>query len=267
MKSVNFTKLNEISHKMKNLLVSIITPTYNSAFFIENTLVSILNQTHQNWELLITDDCSTDETWQLLQEYTKKDNRIKAFQIAKNSGAGIARNNSIKNASGRFIAFCDSDDQWKPDKLEKQIDFMFSKNCALTYTSYDTIDEEGNPIGIIHAQPFLTYKLMLRNNYIGCLTAIYDTEKVGKLYMPEIRKRQDWALWLSILKKSDKAYGLNKSLAIYRNHNNSISTNKFKLIKYNYAIYKEVEKFSTIKSIIRLIIFLFFYFQTKYWVK
>jgi len=243
--------------------VSIITPTYNSEQFIKETLESIIAQTYTNWELLITDDCSKDGTFVLLQEYSKIDKRIKVFQLENNSGPGVARNNSIKQATGRFIAFCDSDDQWKPDKLEKQTKFMLDNDLALSYSNYDMIDEEGNNIGKVKAPKKINYKTMLRNNYIGCLTAMYDTEKVGKVYMPNIRKRQDWALWLAILKKTDEAQGLMESLAIYRNHYNSISTNKIKLIRYNYAIYKEVEKFSTLKSLTRICIFFFFYFKSK----
>lgn len=243
--------------------VSIITPTYNSLQFIEETLQSILNQTYTNWELLITDDCSTDGTWELLHKYQKQDERIKIFRLEKNSGPGVARNNSIKHAQGRFIAFCDSDDQWKPDKLEKQVKFMLENNLGLSFSSYDVIDEEGNPTGEVNAPFRVTYKTILRNNYIGCLTAMYDTEKVGKVYMPEIRKRQDWALWLSILKKVPYAMSLQENLAIYRDRSKSVSSNKIDLIKYNWNIYRNVEKFHILKSMFHLIQFLFYYFKKK----
>ena len=248
---------------MPLVLVSIITPTYNSLQFIADTIQSILNQTYTNWELLITDDCSTDGTWELLQKYQNQDDRIKIFRLEKNSGSGVARNNSIKNAQGRFIAFCDSDDQWLPDKLSKQIFFMKKKDCALSYSSYKVIDEFGNNQGQVLSKEKVDYKIMLRNNYIGCLTAMYDTQKVGKLYMPEIRKRQDWALWLKILKMTDTAYGIRETLAIYRKHNNSVSTNKIKLIKYNYEIYRNIENFSLIKSLAKIFVFFFYYFRAK----
>ncbi|WP_319227420.1 glycosyltransferase family 2 protein [Draconibacterium orientale] len=243
--------------------VSIITPSYNSIGFIDETINSIINQKYSNWELLITDDCSTDETWNLLERYASRDKRIKIFKLDCNSGPGFARNNSINHASGRFIAFCDSDDQWKPDKLEKQLAVMLEKDCALSFSSYSVIDEDGNHKKNIIAKDEVDYRTMLRNNYIGCLTAMYDTEKVGKMYMPKIRKRQDWALWLSILKKSDKAFGIKEPLAIYRDRNDSISTNKLNLLKYNRAIYREVEGFSKFKSNLLILRFLFFYFCSK----
>jgi len=256
------SKINKVIN-MHQYAISIITPTYNSHQFIEETIQSILNQTYTNWELLITDDCSTDGTWDWLKEYTKKEDRIKIFQLEENSGTGVARNNSIKNATGRFIAFCDSDDQWKQDKLEKQIRFMLDNDLALSFSDYDLINEEGRSIGVVKAPEKVTYKIMLRNNYIGCLTAIYDTEKVGKIYMPVIRKRQDWALWLAILKKIPYTMSIQENLAIYRNRSKSISSHKIDLIKYNWNIYRNVEKFSIIKSTFLIIQFLFYYFKKK----
>lgn len=243
------------------MLVSIITPTYNSVNYIEETIHSIANQTYSKWELLITDDCSTDGTWNLLKQYATKDDRIKIFRLEKNSGPGIARNNSIKNARGRFIAFCDSDDQWKTDKLEKQVKFMLEKDIGLSYSNYIVIDEIGNRIGEVKSPNKVTYDTMLKNDYMGCLTAMYDTEKVGKMYMPEIRKRQDWALWLAILKKIPYALCLQENLAIYRKHNDSISSNKFSLIKYTWKIYHDIEKFSIPKSTFLSIRFLFYYIK------
>ena len=180
--------------------VSIITPTYNSEEFISETITSIINQTYTNWELLITDDCSSDDTLKIIDFFQKKDNRIKLLRLDTNQGAGVARNNSIKDSKGKFIAFCDSDDQWKPDKLEKQIHFIKANNLVFTYSSYDVTDESGNFIKSINAPKTLTLKNILSNNYVGCLTAIYDSAAIGKQYMPAIRKRQDWVLWINILK-------------------------------------------------------------------
>ena len=245
------------------MLVSIITPTYNSIQFLNDTIQSLVNQTYTDWELLITDDCSTDKTRDLLKQYSDKDHRIKVFYLEKNSGAGIARNNSIHNASGRFIAFCDSDDQWTPSKLEKQLQFMLEHDLALSYSSYKVIDEQNTEQGEVVAPQKVTYQTMLRNNYIGCLTAIYDTQKVGKIYMPEIRKRQDWALWLTILKKIPYALGIQENLAIYRDRGKSISSNKLDLIKYNWEIYRKIEQFSTLKAGFYLIQFIFYYIKKK----
>jgi len=233
---------------MKEQLISIITPTYNSLQFIKETIHSILIQTYQNWELLITDDCSTDGTWELLQKYQKQDERIKIFRLKKNFGPGVARNNSIKHAQGRFIAFCDSDDQWKPDKLEKQINFLIENNLAFTFSAYQKIDENGKKGGIVNVPENINYKHLLKTCPIGCLTAIYDTEKTGKVYMPEIRKRQDYGLWLKIFQIIGSTKGMNENLAYYRVLTNSVSSNKFVAAKYHYKVLREVGKVPPIKS-------------------
>lgn len=248
---------------MKDNLVSIITPTYNSSCFVAETIESIISQTYTNWELLITDDCSTDNTWEILNKYAQKDTRIKIFKLDKNSGAGIARNNSIKQASGRYIAFCDSDDLWLPEKLKKQIKFMVDNRCYLSFSSYRCINEKGEFIKSIKAKKILTYNILLRNNYIPCLTAIYDTSGIGKIFMPEIRKRQDWAFWLKIVKITDYALGIAEPLALYRIRNNSLSYNKFNLLKYNLTIYKDIENFSTLKSYLLMVQFIFFHLLYK----
>lgn len=240
---------------MKNELVSVITPSYNSAQFIGQMIESILSQTYTDWELLITDDCSTDDSCDIIQKYAEQDRRIKLFKLAKNSGAGFARNESIKHASGRYIAFCDSDDMWRPDKLRKQVDFMQSNNYQFTFTSYDVVNEEGVQVGQVEAKRQLAYASLLRSNEIGCLTSMYDSKYLGKMYFPIIRKRQDWGLWLSVIKKSQRAYGLNESLAIYRDRKNSISSNKVELLKYNFRLYNEVEGFSKTTSILMLLIY------------
>ena len=235
-------------------LVSIITPSYNSSLFLSETITSSLSQTYPNWELLITDDCSTDNSVQIIEQYAKQDSRIKLFRLEKNSGAGVCRNRSIQEAKGRFIAFCDSDDCWKPEKLERQIAFMLERDCALSYTSYLVCDEQSKVNGIVVARTRETFASMQCDDGIGCLTAIYDTQKVGKIYMPELRKRQDWGLWLKILEKCGVAYGMKEPLAIYRVRSGSISRNKLSLVKYNLNVYKKVLRFSALKS------YLFFYF-------
>lgn len=238
---------NKIENRSKPF-ISIITPTYNSLQFIDNTIQSILNQSYTNWELLITDDCSTDGTWDLLKQYTFKDNRIKIFQLEKNSGPGVARNHSIKQATGRFIAFCDSDDVWLPDKLEKQVNFLTKNDLAFTFSSYQKIDESGKKKGIIKSVDKITYTALLKTCPIGCLTAIYDTEKIGKIYMPEIRKRQDYGLWLKILKLIGSTRGMPEVLANYRERSNSVSSNKFVAAKYHYRVLREVGKVPMFKS-------------------
>lgn len=244
-------------------LVSVITPSFNSDKFIKQTIESVLSQTYSNWELIIVDDHSIDNSVELINNLIKNDNRIKFVQFDQNQGAARARNKGLELAKGRYIAFCDSDDQWKPNKLESQVRFMLKNNLALSYTSYDVIDEQGNSIGLVSAPAKVNYKIMLQNNYIGCLTAMYDTEKLNKVYMPEIRKRQDWALWLKILKKTDYALAINESLSIYRDRSKSISSNKIEMLKYTWMIYHDIEGFSKLKSTYLILQFLYYYFQKK----
>lgn len=229
-------------------LVSIITPSYNSADYIVDTIEAILKQTYSHWELLITDDCSTDNTIEIIEDYVKKDTRIKLQKLAINSGAGICRNKSIEIAKGRYIAFCDSDDVWMPQKLEKQLAFMNQKQCTLTYSSYMLMDEKGYEKGIVVCRSQLNFNLLKRDNEIGCLTAMYDTSKIGKIYMSSIRKRQDWGLWLNILSVCKVAYGIKEPLAYYRIRSGSISSCKMDLVKHNINVYRNILKFPTWKA-------------------
>lgn len=234
-------------------LVSIITPLYNSEEFIEETINSVLNQTYKNWEMLIVDDCSIDNSLRIVKQFAADDSRIKLIQLETNSGAAIARNKAIEEAQGRYIAFLDSDDLWHSQKLEKQIEFMQENNYAFTFTKYQQMTEDGNLIDrFIEVPDEITYEKALYTNPVGCLTVIYDVKKLGKLYMPLIRKRQDYGLWLKILKKIECGYGLNENLAYYRVRNNSVSSNKLNLIKYQWELYREVEKLSLVKSVFYL---------------
>lgn len=230
-------------------LVSIITPLYNSSLFLDKTINSIISQSYCYWELIIVDDCSQDNSIEIALDFSSKDIRIKVIQMEKNSGAAAARNTAIKAANGRFIAFLDSDDLWHPHKLEKQINFMLKNNYAFSYTAYEKINEEGKVIGHVGAPMRLNYKQLLMTNEIGCLTAIYDTEILGKVYMPTETKREDYATWLSILKKIDYAYGMPESLGQYRVYANQSSAKKSKMAKENWNLYRNIENLSFIKSI------------------
>lgn len=235
---------------MNNELISIITPSYKSARFISQTIESVLAQSYQNWEMIIVDDVSPDNSNEIIEEYCKKDSRVKLIKLKQNSGPAVARNRAIEEAQGRYIAFLDADDLWKAEKLEKQMKFMKEKSCALSYSAYETMTEEGTVENKYINPPLkISYKDLLKSNYIGCLTAIYDTQKLGKVYMPLISKRQDYGLWLRILKKTDFAYGVNEPLAIYRIMSNSISSNKFKLLKYHYKLFTEFENINSIKAL------------------
>lgn len=235
---------------MKNNLVSIITPSFKSEKFISKTIESVLKQTYQNWEMIIVDDISPDNSNIIIEKYRTKDSRIKLIKLEKNSGPAIARNRAIEEAKGRYIAFLDSDDLWTPEKLSKQISFMQENDVALSYTGYYRIEEEsGEIIDQIHVPKKVDYSELLKQNIIGCLTAVYDTEKIGKVYMPDIRKRQDFGLWLSILKKVPYAYGMDEPLAHYRVRTASVSSNKIHASKYNWTLYREVEKLPVHKAI------------------
>lgn len=246
----------------KNELVSVVMPTHNGERFLEDSIRSILAQTYANLELVITDDCSDNiVTLEILRRFQEQDSRVDVVYLKENKGPGYARNKSIERARGRYIAFCDSDDRWFADKLERQLAFMREKGCALCCSSYIVCNERNENIGIRISPVRITYRMMERDNKIGCLTAIYDVEALGeKIYMPTLRKRQDWALFLTILKKCNDAYALIEPLAYYRDRSHSVSSNKFSLVKYNVAVYHEILRFSWLKSFI----YFFFLFLPTY---
>ncbi|CAI0732882.1 glycosyltransferase family 2 protein [Serratia fonticola] len=229
-------------------LISVIMPTYNSEKTVAESINSIKAQTYENWELLITDDCSTDRTWDIISSYAAQDKRIKIYKNNENAGAGFSRNNSIANASGRFIAFLDSDDLWLPEKLSKQLRFMLNNNYHFVYSCYQKIDESGNKKGVISPPLYTNYNKTLYTNVIGCLTAMYDSHEIGKLYMPLIRRRQDLGLWLNIMNKKDGAYCYPEVLAYYRIGNSTLSSNKIKAIRYQWMFYREVARLSLLRS-------------------
>ncbi|MEC4620509.1 glycosyltransferase family 2 protein [Bacillus paranthracis] len=229
--------------------ISIIVPTYNASKFIEATVHSILNQTFQDWELIVIDDCSTDNTVRKLDEFRKNDKRIRVKVLEENSGAAIARNTGINMARGRYIAFLDSDDLWLPQKLEKQLNFMKKNNIAFSFTGYEIITEAGESTGkIVHVPQKINYHGLLKNTIIGCLTVMVDTQQIGKFQMPNLRTRQDTATWLSILKRGFEAYGIDEVLSKYRKVENSISSKKVKMAKMNWKLYREVEGLGIFKS-------------------
>jgi len=228
--------------------ISIITPSYNSSGFISNTIGSVIDQAVSNWELIIVDDCSTDNSVEVIQGFVDKDPRIKLIQLTENSGAAVARNKGIEAAKGRFIAFLDSDDLWVPNKLEKQVQFMLDQNIAFSFSAYEKIDEKGVPFDIVSVPEKINYKQILKTNVIGCLTAMYDVEKLGKVYMPANTKREDFATWLAILKQVDYAYGMPDILAQYRVYASQSSAKKSKMAKENWRLYRDIEQLGVFKS-------------------
>ena len=241
-------------------LVSIITPMYNSEKFIELTIQSVQSQTYQNWEMIIVDDASTDRSIEIVKKIMSNEPRLQLKQLVDNLGPAHTRNNGIKLAKGRFLAFLDSDDLWHKDKLEKQIKFMQKNHYAFTYTGFEKINEEGKVIGaIIPYKEEVCYHDLLKSNHIGCLTAMIDLKILGyKMYMPDIKKRQDQGLWLEILKEIDKAYCLNKVLGKYRIRKDSISINKIANIKFQWQLYRELEKLSIIQSFYYMLWYTFY---------
>lgn len=243
---------------METPLVSIITPTYNSEKYIAGTIASIQSQTHSNWEMIIVDDASADETAKIVERFVEKDDRIKFYKLHHNSGAGMARDEAIKMAKGKYIAFLDSDDLWKPTKLEKQINFMASTGEPFTFSFYDCIDEDGNSLDKrIEAPQTLHYFQLFFCNFVGNLTGIYDVDYFGKIPISHIRKRQDWMVWLTILKKIRKAKPVPESLAFYRVRQDSISSSKVMLLKHNFTVYRLFHQFGVFVSLLCMCGFLF----------
>lgn len=234
---------------MSEYLVSIVTPVYNSEKFISETIDSIQNQTYKHWELILVDDCSSDNSYDIISEYIKYDKRIRYIKLEKNSGAAVSRNTGIKNARGRFIAFLDSDDIWLPEKLEKQVKYMLDKKIGFTFTSYRYMKEDGTKTNKVAKAPYkINYNGLLKNTIIGCSTVVLDRQIVGDFLMPLVRKGQDTATWLMILRNQKYAYGIEEILVDYRLVGNSLSSNKIKALKRTWNIYRSVEKINVFKS-------------------
>jgi len=238
--------------------VSIITPSYNSSSFISECVESVLAQTFENWELIIIDDCSVDCSLEIIEQFIQKDNRIQLITLKKNIGAAAARNIAIQKAKGRYIAFLDSDDVWKHDKLEKQLAFMRTNGFAFTFTAYQPMSEDGKKMhSVIFAPKIMTYKSYLRNTIIGCLTVIIDRQQTGDFQMPNIRSSHDMALWLDLMKRGFMAYGLNENLAKYRIVSSSNTARKWKAANEVWQVYRKLEKLSIMNSVLNFICYVF----------
>lgn len=237
----------------KRSLVSIIMPSYNSQDTIGDSIKSVIQQSYTNWELIVTDDFSTDSSRCVVESFSAKDKRIKLFSLKKNSGAAKARNNSIRHSSGRYIAFLDADDLWLEGKLELQIASMNEYNFSVCYSSYIRFNDSGDQSNI-KAKSFLTFDDMLSANYIGNLTGVYDASKLGKFYQNDIG-HEDYDMWLRILKKSN-ALGISAPLAKYRVSSDSLSSNIFKGFIWHYSILKSNTDENTIKIFMRMLSYL-----------
>jgi teichuronic acid biosynthesis glycosyltransferase TuaG len=231
-------------------LVSIITPAYNCEKYVSETIESVQNQTYTNWEMIIVNDKSNDNTEKIINKYAEKDNRIRIINLIENSGAAVARNIAIENAKGRFIAFLDSDDRWKKNKLENQLEFMLQNKYGFTFTGYEYIKDENNNKDKIFKVPHsLNYNQGLKNTVIGCLTVIIDKDIVGDFRMPLVRRGQDNLTWLNLLKEGHIAYGINENLAEYRKVEGSLSNDKRKALKRQWYNYRTVIKLPFLKCV------------------
>lgn len=235
---------------MQKNLVSVITPVYNAAAFIEKTVASVLNQTYTNIEHILVDDCSTDQSEAILRAYMERDPRVKYVRLAENSGAAVARNTGLEQAQGQYIAFIDSDDLWKPHKLENQIQFMKQNQYAFTYTDFEMITEAGEILPRTATLPEkLSYTGLLKNTAIACSTVVIDRDAVGDFRMPLVRKGQDTATWLQLLRTLDYAYGLKEILGQYRQVKGSISSNRVGALKRTWNTYYHLEKLPLPKAL------------------
>ena len=234
-------------------LVSVITPTYNCGKFISETIESVKAQSYTDWEMIIVDDCSTDNTAEVVSKYSEEDSRIKYHCLDKNSGAAVARTTAMEIAQGEYMAFCDSDDLWTEDKLKKQLEFMTENDYAFSATSYEQIDEESKPLNrVIKTIKKTDYNRLLLDCPVGNSTVMYNVGKMGKFKVPDIRKRNDDALWLTMLKKEKYIWGMPDVLMKYRIRINSISSNKLSVIKYHWILYRDIEHLSIFRSLFHI---------------
>lgn len=243
-------------------------PSYNTGQFIKDTIESVLKQTYSKWELIIVDDCSTDDTDQIVEQYLT-DDRITYIKNETNSGAALSRNRALREAKGKWIAFLDSDDLWYPEKLEKQIRFMESSNYHFSYTRYEEINESSDPLGIVVSGPSkVTKRGMYNYCWLGCLTVMYDAEHVGLIQIEDIKKNNDYAMWLKVCKKAN-CYLLDEILAKYRRgRTGSISSHNYqKLISWHYKLFNEAEHRNCVSSALLTVNNLFWGLIKKYWYK
>ena len=232
-------------------LVSIIMPSFNTGKYIVETIESVLVQTYKNWELIIVDDCSSDETEEIVSHFLV-DKRIRYLKNENNSGAAFSRNKALREANGKWIAFLDSDDIWMAEKLEKQLLFMKKKGYFFSYTNYEEIDNESVQTGVKVTGPRRITKMGMYNYcWPGCLTVMYDADKIGLIQIKNIKKNNDYAMWLKVCKKAN-CYLLDECLAQYRKGRvGSISTNSIKtMIRWHYKLFREAEEQGRIRSII-----------------
>ena len=235
---------------MKKDLVSIIVPVYKAEQFLKDTIKTVEEQTYTNWELIFVNDCSPDNSVEIIENTMKQNTKIKLINLEQNSGAAIARNTGIEEAKGQYIAFLDADDLWDKEKLEKQVNFMKENDCAFSFTGYEFADENGVGNGkIVNVPQIINYKQALKNTTIWTSTVMFNMQKIQKelIYMPNI-KSEDTATWWKILKNDYIAYGLNENLSYYRRTEGTLSSNKIEAIKRIWNLYRKQEKLNILYS-------------------
>ena len=226
-------------------LVSIIVPVYNSERYLAETIDSVQKQTYPHWELLLVDDCSTDAGPDIIARYAENDSRVRYIRLANNSGAAVARNTGLTESKGRYVAYLDADDLWTPNKLERQLAFLQENHVGFSCCAYDKIENDGTPLHKIVKMPTkMNYKQLLRNTIIQTVGVIVDKKLVDPelLVMPNVRRGQDYATWLQILRSGVTFYGQNEVLASYRRVPTSLSANKFVAMQRTWNIYRNLEK-------------------------
>lgn len=221
---------------------TIVMPAYNAAAYIEAAIESVRAQSRTDWELVIVDDGSTDQTRQIAQRYTVQDPRIHLLRQPRNEGPAAARNRAISVGQGRYVAFLDADDRWLPDKLERQITFMEAHGHAFSFTAFWRVrDACRTRVPAVHS---VGYDQLLKQNVIGCLTVMYDQKKLGLCAMPDLPMRQDYGMWLALLKKVPLAYGLDEALSEYNDHKGSLSSHKMRALVNNWRLLHRIEELS-----------------------
>lgn len=232
-------------------LVSIVMPSYNCGKYVEQTIRSVQEQTYQSWEIIFVDDCSTDDSVARVMAMKEKDDRISIYHNFKNIGAAASRNIALRHAKGRWIAFLDSDDLWEPTKLERQIRFMEENDYKFSYTYYEEMDADGKDTGVmVLGPPKITKAGMFAFCWPGCLTVMYDASAIGLIQIEDIKKNNDYAMWLKVCQKAD-CYLLPESLAKYRRgRSGSVSSHSIStMIKWHYKLFRDAEKMDVIPSL------------------
>ncbi len=228
--------------RRKDGLVSVIIPVYKVEWIIETTIKSIQDQTYKDLEIVLVDDCSPDNSADIIKQMMVKDERIRYYKLDENSGAAVARNRAIRESRGRYIAFLDSDDMWEPDKLEKELELMKEKECGFVYSAIKMIDKDGKVTKeSTYVPKRLSYRTILTRTYIATSSVMLDMNKVGEFQMPLRRSGQDYATWLMLLRRVDYAYGIQEPLVRYRNSPDSLSSNKIASLKKVFSVQTKFE--------------------------